>query len=82
MFGSDKGSQPLLNASYSKQCPCHPAVRNQVVTGTIIDDPVVKDGNIITSQGPGTTFMFALELIKTIDGPDAAQIVSDGLILL
>jgi len=35
--------------------------------------PVVEDGNIITSQGPGTAIEFALKIVKKILNPAEAQ---------
>ncbi len=42
---------------------------------------VVVDGNMITSQGPGTAFEFALKLIEECTGPNAANSVREGLLL-
>ena len=36
---------------------------------TVSDAPVVIDGKIITSRGPGTAMDFALTLIETLGGP-------------
>ncbi|MGH8671598.1 MAG: DJ-1 family glyoxalase III [Burkholderiales bacterium] len=35
---------------------------------TLENRPVVKDGKVITSQGPGTAMDFALELVETLAG--------------
>lgn len=36
---------------------------------TITSEPVVIDGNVVTSRGPGTAMDFALELIRILRGP-------------
>lgn len=42
------------------------------------NDPVVADGNIITSQGPGTATVFALKIVEQLAGkPKALQIKQD-----
>jgi 4-methyl-5(b-hydroxyethyl)-thiazole monophosphate biosynthesis len=45
----------------------------------IVNDPVVIDGNIVTSQGPGTAMDFALKLIELLSGEDKRQAVETGL---
>ena len=40
---------------------------------------VVRDGNIITSQGPGTAMDFALELTEIIMGSEKRKEVQEGL---
>jgi 4-methyl-5(b-hydroxyethyl)-thiazole monophosphate biosynthesis len=35
---------------------------------TLKTDPVVKDGKVITSRGPGTAMDFALELVEALGG--------------
>ncbi|MFH1623197.1 MAG: DJ-1 family glyoxalase III [Candidatus Aenigmatarchaeota archaeon] len=41
---------------------------------------VVVDGNVITSQGPGTAMEFALEILKHVLGPEAAKKHRKGLV--
>jgi len=40
---------------------------------------VVVDGHFITSRGPGTSMEFALKLVETLMGPEAAQKVNEGV---
>jgi 4-methyl-5(b-hydroxyethyl)-thiazole monophosphate biosynthesis len=44
------------------------------------DVPVLKDGNIITSRGPGTAMDFALELIDTLVGREIRTQVEASLV--
>ncbi len=44
-----------------------------------IDAPVVRDGRIVTSRGPGTAMDFALELIELLAGRDKRMEVERGL---
>jgi 4-methyl-5(b-hydroxyethyl)-thiazole monophosphate biosynthesis len=41
---------------------------------------VVRDGDLITSRGPGTAMDFALELIRVLKGPEASAAVEQGLV--
>ena len=42
-------------------------------------EPVVRDGRVITSRGPGTAMDFALELIELLAGKDKRNQVEAGL---
>ena len=46
------------------------------------DDKVVVDGNIVTSQGPGTCFLFALKLVELLVDETTAKNIQDGLLLI
>jgi 4-methyl-5(b-hydroxyethyl)-thiazole monophosphate biosynthesis len=41
---------------------------------------VVVDGNIITSQGPGTAIEFALKIVETLSGPEKSDEVRRQLV--
>ncbi len=60
---------------------CHPSVSDRVTSANYTGKRVERDGNILTSQGPGTAFEFALEIIAELKGHDAAQSVRSGLVL-
>ena len=42
--------------------------------------PVIRDGKVITSRGPGTAMDFALELIEILAGLQKRNEVEDGLV--
>ena len=64
----------------NRRATCHPGVRSRF-EGQAQPERVVIDGRVVTSQGPGTAFEFALALIRQIDGPAAADAVAEGLLL-
>lgn len=45
-----------------------------------INSPVVRDGTVMTSMGPGTAMDFALELIETLAGKETKELVEKGLV--
>lgn len=51
-----------------KHATCYPTCLDSARNVTLSAAPVVRDGNIITSRGPGTAMDFALELIETLVG--------------
>ncbi|MFA5687703.1 MAG: DJ-1 family glyoxalase III [Kiritimatiellales bacterium] len=59
---------------------CYPGIEKEMGRTDRSDDLVVIDQNIITSQGPGTAFDFALALIEKIDSAEAADAVRAGLL--
>ncbi len=52
---------------------CHPSVASGLADAFHINERVVVDGNLITSQGPGTSFDFALALVRKIEGAPNAE---------
>lgn len=59
---------------------CYPGVEKEMPRSDRSDDAVVIDHNLITSQGPGTAFAFALKLIELLDSPATAEKVRSGLL--
>ena len=41
---------------------------------------MVRDGQILTSQAPGTAFAFALALVESLVSPEVAQKVASGML--
>jgi 4-methyl-5(b-hydroxyethyl)-thiazole monophosphate biosynthesis len=59
---------------------CFPGVEKEMHRPDRSDEAVVVDRNLVTSQGPGTAFAFALKLIELLDSPSVAEKVRSGLI--
>lgn len=52
-----------------KQFTCYPGVKDQIKqAGTWVDAPVVRDGNIVTGQGPVFAYAFAFALVDLLGG--------------
>ena len=70
------GSLGLLNG---KNATCYPGIEPELTGATILPDPVVIDGNIITGRGPGLVIDFGLAILTYLKA-DAKQVASDLLI--
>lgn len=65
-----------------RKMTCHSSVRDVISShGEHCYDPVVVDGNLITSQGPGTAFHFGLAIIEHLLGPERAAEVRAPLMM-
>lgn len=74
----------LANAGLlaGKRATSYPGVLDQMNLPNVELEsaPVVKDGKVITSRGPGTAMDFALELIETLVGREKRDEVEAGLV--
>lgn len=59
----------------------HPAVAPELTAATRVDEAVVVDGRLVTSQGAGTSFGFALTLIELVEGRAKAEEVARGMVV-
>jgi 4-methyl-5(b-hydroxyethyl)-thiazole monophosphate biosynthesis len=57
-----------------KRATGYPGLRDKVPGW--VDEPVVRDGDLITSQGPGTAMTFALSLVEVLVGAEKADEVA------
>ncbi|QBG47962.1 DJ-1/PfpI family protein [Verrucomicrobia bacterium S94] len=65
-----------------KTFTCYPGVEKNLPPNVQpVSDPVVVDGHLITSQGPGTAFEFALRVIAECGSPNLSDEVRAGLLL-
>ncbi len=63
-----------------KRATCYPGCESDL-TGAIVDEKelTVKDGNFITSKGPGTAFSFGFKLLEAIKDKETALSVAKGM---
>ena len=64
----------------NKNFTCYPSVERKINSSTYRDKTVVKDEKVITSQGPGTSIEFALELVKVLKGESLYKEIKEGLL--
>ena len=63
-----------------KKATCHPGFEEKLTGADCKLDPVVCDGNIITSRGMGTAIPFALEIVRYFKDDAAVEKVKGGLV--
>ncbi len=62
-----------------KKATCYPGFEKELDMPR--GEKVVVDGNIITSQGPGTAMEFGLKLVEILVGKDKADRLRQGLLV-
>lgn len=63
-----------------KKAACHPGFEEKLIGAVTCEDPVVVDGNIITSRGMGTAIPFALEIVRYFKDDEAVEMLRKGLV--
>ena len=72
---------PQLGLLDGKRATCYPGCQEKFgATTTYVADEVVKDGNILTSRGPGTAFAFGLALACELAGDAKADELAEGML--
>ena len=56
-----------------RKATVHPDFRDRMPGATVLDEPAVADGNVITGQGLGATIPFALEIIRYLAGTETVE---------
>jgi len=55
-----------------KRATSYPGFEKHLTGADLQTAPVVRDGDIVTSRGPGTAMAFAFELVTLLEGADKA----------
>ena len=63
----------------NKRATSYPSFKQHIKN--YVDERVVVDGQIVTSQGPGTAFLFALRLVSLLVNDKAADDVAKGMLV-
>ena len=64
-----------------RRATCYPGNAAEFTTAQHVNEPVVVDGNVVTSQGAGTTFAFALTLVALVEGESKARELAQAIVL-
>ena len=64
-----------------RRVTCHPGVASELTQTPRLNERVVVDGRLITSQAPGTAFEFALELIRAVEGDQKADELAKSMVV-
>jgi protein deglycase len=64
-----------------RQVTCYPGMSDNLTGTHFLDQPVVVDGNCITSQGPATALEFALTLVERLAGRGKRREVTDAMLV-
>lgn len=64
-----------------RRMTCYPVFSDRLSGCVFVDQPVVVDGNCITSQGPGTALAFALTLVEQLCGKAARKQVAEAMLV-
>ncbi len=68
----------VLGSSYT----CYPGFKDEINHNGYRDDlKVVEDGNVLTSQGPGTAVCFGLAIVERLVGKETSKQIKDGMLL-
>lgn len=60
---------------------CYPGCETVFPAGVYVKQPVVEDGNLITSEGPGTALRFGIAVLGSIMGKQVADEVAAGMLV-
>lgn len=63
-----------------KKATCYPGMEADLKGADVSTDAVCHDGHIITSRGMGTAIPFALEIIRTFQGDEAAEKLAKSIV--
>jgi 4-methyl-5(b-hydroxyethyl)-thiazole monophosphate biosynthesis len=70
-----------LGLLQGKRATCYPSMRERLDAGEVVSAPVVTDGTLITSEGPGTALQFGLAVVEALVGSAKADEVARAMLV-
>ncbi len=64
-----------------KRAVIYPGMEKELKGAVPSEERVLRDGNILTSKGPGTAMEFALEIVRMLGGQETAEEVRKRLVM-
>ncbi|CDD34554.1 4-methyl-5(Beta-hydroxyethyl)-thiazole monophosphate synthesis protein [Roseburia sp. CAG:309] len=65
-----------------KKATCYPGFEDKLIGAEVVSEPVVADGNVITSRGLGTSMEFGFELIKKLVSEEKVQEIREQIVFM
>ena len=65
-----------------RKATIYPGMEDELKGAEALDFPVVRDMNIITSQGPATAMKFAIALVSYFKGKEVAEELEEDLLMI
>lgn len=62
-----------------RQITSHPSVAEYLKSATVVRQPVVRDGRLLTSRGPGTAMALALSLVACV-APELVSRLAEAMV--
>ena len=66
----------------NRKATCHPGHVKKLLDPSAVAEPVVVDGNCVTSQGPGTAMAFAFKLVELLFDREKMEAVAAPMVTL
>jgi len=70
-----------LNILNGKKAVCFPGYENDLLGATVLYDPAIKSGNVITGRGVGAALNFALEIVLDLKGQETADKLAKAMLV-
>ncbi|MGC9445111.1 MAG: DJ-1 family glyoxalase III [Candidatus Methanospirareceae archaeon] len=70
-----------LGVVRGRRATIFPGKEADLIGAKPVSDPVVVDGHVVTSRGPGTALEFAITLVELLVGEQKAREVKQGLVM-
>lgn len=64
-----------------RRATAYPSFKDRLGGAAYEDRPVVEDGTVLTSQGPGTALLFGLAIVERLAGAEKARAVGEAMLL-
>jgi len=73
----------LANAGIleGKRATSFPSLRDRLGGAVYEEKPVVEDGNVLTSRGPGTALYFGLAIVERLSGKEKAEKIREAMLV-
>lgn len=70
-----------LNFLQNRKAVCYPGFESYLTGASVVNEPFIVDGNIVTGKSPGTAMAFSLEIVRLLKGEQLAADVRVGLVI-